>query len=78
MQSKEALRTIVRESGQTLRSISTTIGRSQNYMAATVQNDSAPKADTIAEIADACGYDLLLRKRDDGSEIIIDPRERDD
>lgn len=77
MESKEALRSIVRSSGMSMRSISVAIGKTPNYLASTTKNDSSPLADTMAEIADVCGYDLKLEKRDGTETIIIDPPQRE-
>ena len=76
MEPIDVLPTIVRGSGRSMQSMSLQLGRSRNYITQTIQNLSVSKVDTVAEIADVCGYDLLLRKRDDGSEIVIDPPRR--
>ena len=38
-----------------------------------IYHDGTPRADTLARIADACGYELRLRRRDDLYEIVIGP-----
>ena len=73
MEPKDVLPELVKGSGRSMRTISVQMDRTSNYLAAVVQRKSIPKYDTMAEIADVCGYDLLLRRRDDGTEIIIDP-----
>lgn len=52
------------------------MNRSDGYLSRTISGGLTPGAGKLAEIGDALGYDLLLRKRDDGTEIIIDPPKR--
>lgn len=75
---KDVLSALVKNSGKSMRTISMAIGRSPNFLASTTQKRSTPHCETVANVADVCGYDLLLRKRSDGSEIIIDPPSKDD
>lgn len=76
MDSRDVLPALVKGSGQSMSSISTKMGRSRNFIVVTIQKNSTPYLDTVSEVADVCGYDLLLRRRDDGTEIIIDPPKR--
>lgn len=73
MKPRDALTLIVNNSGMSMRALSFSIGRSENFVFQTIKNKSVQKVDTMALIADAAGYDLLLRNRKTGSEIIIDP-----
>jgi hypothetical protein len=50
------------------------MGRNANYISGYVNRGSVPQADTFAEIADVSGFDLLVRDRSSGDEILIDPR----
>jgi len=77
MEPKDVLPTLVKSSGKSMYSMSIELGRSRNYVAQLIQNKSASQVDTVAAIADVCGYDLLLRKRSDGAEIVIDPPSED-
>ena len=73
MNSVEALRHIVEASGRPKMRISADLGRSSNWLATTLRNAQPPKAPTLAAVADACGYDLQLVRRDGGETITIDP-----
>ena len=77
MQPRNVIPTIVSSSGKSMQSISLAIGRTRTYINSTIQNRSISHVDTVAAVADVCGYDLLLRKRDDGTEIIIDPPQKE-
>ena len=77
MQANEAMLFVVKSSGESLVSISQRLGRSNNYLSSHTARKSTPKADTLAEIVDACGYDLLMRNRETGEETIIDPPKKD-
>lgn len=73
MKPSEVLPTIVDRSGLSKRALSIAIGRSPSFVASTIFKDSILKLDTLTLIADACGYDVKLEKRD-GTEVIeVDP-----
>lgn len=62
-----------------MRTISQEIGRSDNFLSATLQRPNVtPRLLTMAEIANACNYDFKLINRNDGTEIIINPPSKDD
>lgn len=73
MQARAAFNTIVAHSGKPKEVLSREMGRGSNYLGVTTTRGSIPKTDTFAEIADVCGYDLKLEKRDGTETIIIDP-----
>lgn len=74
MNAREAFIEVVAESGMSIRAITRKLGRSPGYFTQiTKENGSTPRTDTLAKVADACDYDLLLRRRLDGYEIPIDP-----
>lgn len=76
MEALSALEEAVKRSGKSKFDISRSMGRFDSYISATISRGSVPKADTMAMILDACDCDLVIRNRKDGSEIVIDPRER--
>lgn len=51
------------------------MGRSKGYVSTFISRHTIPKADTMAAICDAMGYDLIARSREDGYEFTIDPPE---
>lgn len=68
---------IVKQSGISMQTISAKMNRSRSFISMTIRKGGVPQSDTLAEVANICGYDLILRKRDDGTEIIIDPPVRE-
>ena len=72
MDAKNALRRIVTLSGKTQRQISSDMGRSENFVSAVRTQKRTPNADLMAEMAQACGYDLQLAKKGGGEVITID------
>lgn len=73
MKSNKALRHIIEKSGLSHRAIAERLDKTPSYVSVTLARGSVPKADTYANIADACGYDLKLVSRDGDEEILIDP-----
>lgn len=76
MKAKRIFNKVVNTSGLTKAELARRMGRNDNYIRGYVTRGSIPKVDTFAEIADVSGYDLLVRHRQSGEEIIIDPPER--
>jgi len=54
--------------------ISRKMGREQSYIATIFAKSAIPRTSTYSEILDACGFDLIVRRRDDGSEIRVTPQ----
>jgi hypothetical protein len=75
MQANEAMRALFGRGKASAIDASFKIGKKRNYISGTISRGSTPQADTYAMIMDAIGYDLLLRNRETGEEIIIDPPE---
>lgn len=73
MTTVEAIRALVARSGKSARAISSQIGKSPNWLSATLGIVSDTKAGTLAQIANACGFDLVLVDREHGETITIDP-----
>lgn len=73
MKAHEVLRTITKDSGSSDMSLSAAMGRNTNFLGVIRSRGTIPKTDTFAMIADTCGYDLLVRKRETHEEIVIDP-----
>ena len=51
------------------------MGKKPFYINSAISKGAVPSADNLASIMDAIDYDLLVRSRQDGTEIIIDPPE---
>ena len=73
MDVRKALRTVISNGGMPKATLSVSMGKAYTFINTTISRGSIPKTDTFAQIADACGYDLLLRQRSTNDEIIIDP-----
>ena len=71
MQTIEAIRHMCDEAGMTTVQVSEALGKSRAYVGATLSRGSVPKADTLSQIARACGYTLVLEGRDE--RIVIEP-----
>lgn len=71
MKALDAIKTMISNSGVSIRGLGALLDKSEFYINGIIYRGSVPKVDTTARIADACGYDLILRRRDDGDEILI-------
>lgn len=76
MNALQALNTAISHSGLTRSQVSTSTGRSRQYLTTILNRGTVPSPDAYADFADVCGYDLALIKRD-GTEVLrIDPPKR--
>ena len=73
---KSVLSSVVARSGMSKAELSRSMGKNGNYLSVVLNRGSVPQADTFSMIADASGYDMLVRRRDTGEEILIDPPEK--
>ena len=71
MNADQAINQMIESSGKSRRRVSQDIGRHPNFITVTLNKGSVPRADTLAAIAGATGYELVLRGN--GDEIVIDP-----
>ena len=74
MDSSEVLRYVVNHSGKSQRAISIELGKVPTYISSTFTQRSIPTIETMANIANVCGYDLVLIKRSSNEQIRIDPQ----
>lgn len=74
MQAKDAIRFVIKKKGLTIEGASLETGRAKSYFSALFSRGSIPKADTLADLLDRLGWDLLIRDRTDDFEITIDPK----
>lgn len=76
MDANEAIKLMVASTGKSMRTISGELGMRHTYVKDLTRKPSVPRADTLARIADACGFDLVLVPRNgDVSFMVIDPPE---
>ena len=74
MDAHNVIRFLTEGSAISMRVASQRMGRKPTFLATIKFNGRIPKLNTMAEIANVYGYDLLLRNRADGQEILIEPR----
>jgi hypothetical protein len=64
---------MIRDSGKTNATLSRELSDNRYYINSIIKNHTTPRADKLAQLADSCGYDLLVRRRNDERETMIDP-----
>lgn len=74
MRADKVLRAIIRKKGLSIKGASVKAGRSRSYLPSMFSKGNIPKIDTMADLCDNLGWDLLVRDRSDGFEIHIDPK----
>lgn len=75
MDATSAIRQMLATSGLSARAASSMMGMNNRYVGGILFKDTVPKVDTLAAIADVCGYDLILMPRDGACFIVIDNKE---
>jgi hypothetical protein len=75
MQAKDVLKSLFGRGKHSTYDASERMGKSPTFVGSIVSKGRMPKLDTMAAVMDAIDYDLLVRSRQDGTEIIIDPPE---
>jgi len=73
MDASKIVRFLTETGSISMRVASQKMGRYPTFLASSRGRGKIPQVNTLASIADVYGYDLLLRNRADGEEIIIDP-----
>ena len=58
--------------------VSAALGKSRAYISVTRGTGSRPRLDTVADVADVCGVDVVLVDRATGERVgVVDPPRRD-
>lgn len=76
MNARHVINTICNRTDKSRRTLSAAIGRSPNFISVTIQNNSVPQVDTLAAIAEECGYHLAIVPHEHKlpkDAIVIDP-----
>ena len=77
MQVDEVIKRLIERSGMSYRAASSALGKSANWAGVTAQPGRAPKLDTVADVADVVGCDVVIRDRVTGETVgVIDPPRR--
>lgn len=71
MQITEAIKHMCEKSGKGVVGASQALGKSRMYLSALISRWSYPRTDTLVQIAQACGYKLVLEGN--GEKIELDP-----
>lgn len=74
MRVHDAIRKMLAGTGNSARGVSAAIGRGPTFLSATFTHARSMQTNTLAAVAAACGYELVLRPRegDDGEAFVID------
>lgn len=67
---------VAKTSGMPGERISLELGRSRSFVSVVRSSARTPRVDTVADIADVCGYDLQLVRRDTGATVTVTPPRR--
>ena len=76
MKAIDISRHVVRTSGLTDRAAAKNAGRSKDGFSPYIYRQHMPSVPVLAELCEACNFDLLVRNRKTGEETIIDPPEK--
>ena len=63
MDAHNAMRVMIEASGKSGRQVAREIGRSASFISSSLAQGVCPRADTLARVARACGYELVLVPR---------------
>ncbi len=69
MDATGAIRRMCEESGRGVVEVSQELGKSKMYVSGMISRHTVPRTDTLAQIAQACGYRLILES--DTDKIVI-------
>lgn len=61
MDAKQLIQTMMKDSGTTGVGLSRAMGKTDGFVSATLARGSVPKVDTFAAMADAMGYEVVVR-----------------
>ena len=71
MKITDAIKHMCEQSGQGVVGASQALGKSRMYLSALISRGSYPRTDTLVQIAQACGYEVVLEGQ--GERIVLDP-----
>lgn len=69
MDATEAIRRMCDQSGRGVVEVSQELGKSKMYVSGMISRHTVPRTDTLAQIAQTCGYRLILES--DTDKIVI-------
>lgn len=78
MQAREIIKAIVADGNMPMTHISRAMGRSHLFISRYTTRSIPPGVELLAEVCDATNHELIVRNKETGREIVIDPPERSD
>ena len=72
MNANDAMRTMIETSGKSGRQVAREIGRSESFVSSTLAQGVCPRADTLARVAEACGYEIVIIPKDVARNLMDD------
>ena len=77
MRAEEAIRALIAHSGLSGRAVSTALGKAHSWAGITAKRTVAPKLQTVADVADVAGVDVVLIDRATGETVgVVEPPRR--
>ena len=70
MNANDAMRAMIEASGKSGRQVAREIGRSESFVSSTLAQGVCPRADTLARVAEACGYKIIAVPKDVASNLL--------
>lgn len=77
MKAREVIRAVVSDSGRSITEVCRAMGRGDLFLSSYASRGRIPGIELMAEICDSTGHDLIVRNRETGLEIPIDPPQRE-
>lgn len=78
MKPEVLIKAIMDDSNISMYAASLAMGKSKLYVGEAVHSKRIPTIRTVAEICSVTGHELIVRNKETGREIVIDPPERSD
>lgn len=72
MNANDAMRRMIEASGKSGRQVAREIGRSDSFVSSTLAQGVCPRADTLAKVARACGYEIVAVTKEVANELTRD------
>ena len=79
MNANDAMRAMIEASGKSGRQVAREIGRSESFVSSTLAQGVCSRADTLARVAEACGYEIVIVPKnvagnlaDDSGRIVVE------
>ena len=73
MSPKDAFAEIAKTSDKSMRQISMDLNHRAQYLSVLIAQSTVPQVSTFVKVANVSGWDIIARKRSDGTEIYFDP-----